>query len=285
MNLLLVRLAAVAAALLVAVPASAGTLDKIKESHRIAIGIRETAPPISYRNKEGQPAGYSVELCRRVVEGIGKQLGVAEIAIDYVPVTADDRIEAVRSGRIDIECGITTVTLSRQEQVDFSYFTFVTGTELLSRADDQIYSVSQLANKKVAVIAGTTNEAALTGALRDGNIQAEMVKVKDHKEGVEAVRSGRAAAYAADGVVLLGLALTTPSDLALTMSNEPLSYEPYALMMRRGDADFRLAVNRVLVALFRSGEIEQIFEHAFSPFMAHPGPVLKALYAIEAIQD
>jgi len=284
MNLWLARLIVAVSALLAALPAGAGTLDQIKEKHRIAIGIRETAPPMSYRDQEGKPAGYSVELCQKIVENIGRELGVGDIAIDYVAVTADDRFKAVRSGRIDIECGVTTVTLSRQKEVDFSYFTFITGTELLAKSQAQIRSVNDTANKKVAVIGGTTTEAALTRALSAGNIKAELVRVKDHKEGMDALRSGRADAYAADGVVLIGLALGSP-DLDLTVSNDPLSYEPYALMVRRNDPDFRLAVNRALVVLFRSGAVYDVFEHAFGRFLASPGPALKALYAIESIQD
>ena len=172
-------------------------------------------------------------------------------------------MRSVANGTIDLECGSTTASLSRQEQVDFSLMTFIDGGSLLVTDASRIRGISTLGGKRVAIIPGTTTEASLTGALKKHAVTATMVPVKDHDAGVAALDQGAADAYASDRVILIGIGRTSKNPEKLSLVDEFFSYEPYGLMLRRGDAAFRLSVNRALASLYRSGEVAPIFEKWF----------------------
>jgi glutamate/aspartate transport system substrate-binding protein len=157
-----------------------GTLKKIKDSGTIAIGYREQSVPFSFKGDDGKPAGYSIDLCQRIVTGLQQQLKLAKLDVKWVPVTPENRIASVVNGTIDLECGSTTNTLSRQEQVDFSHMTFVDGGSLLIKAD-RVAAMQDLGGKKIAVIPGTTTETAVRGALQKSFVTAQIVPVKDHR--------------------------------------------------------------------------------------------------------
>ena len=280
-------LAAAALALLLSSPAAAqdlqGTLKKIKDSGAIAIGYREQSVPFSFRGNDGKPAGYSIDLCSRIVTGVQQQLKLAKLDVKWVPVTPETRIAAVVNGTIDLECGSTTNTLSRQEQVDFSHMTFVDGGSLLVKASDKMVAFQDLAGKKIAVIPGTTTETAVRTALQKAFVTAQIVPVKDHREGLAAVESGGADAYASDRVILIGLVVTAKEG-QFAIGEQYLSYEPYGFMLRRGDAPFRLVVNRVLSSLYRSREVMQIYARWFGK-LGEPGNLLIAMYALHALPE
>jgi len=232
-----------------------GTLKKIKDTNTIVIGHPADSRPFSFVGEDGKPAGYSIDLCLRIVAGVQQQLGLRDLQVKWVPVTPDNRIPLLVKGTIDIDCGSTTNTLSRQEQVDFSQLTFVDAGNLLVRAGSGIRGIGDLGNKRVAVIPGTTTEKVLTESLQRRYVNADVIKVKEHADGLAALENGTADAYASDEVLLVGLALTAKDPTTLRLAEQYFSYEPYGLMVRRGDAAFRLAVNRVLSRLYRSEQI------------------------------
>jgi ABC-type amino acid transport substrate-binding protein len=189
---------------------------------------------------------------------------------------------AVRDGTIDLECGSTTNTLSRQADVDFSLTTFITGGSLLSLRGT---SLTDLGGLRIAVIPGTTTERVLKDALgKAPAADVRLVPVKDHAEGRTAIENRSADAYASDRDILIGLALTASDPRRFVLADRYFSYEPYALMLRRGDLDFRLAVNRSLARLYRSGQILEVYSRWFGA-LGDPNALIIAMYAIEGIPE
>jgi glutamate/aspartate transport system substrate-binding protein len=261
-----------------------GTLKKIKDSGTITIGYREQSLPFSFRGDDGKPTGYSVDLCQRIVTGIQQQLKLPKLDVKWVAVTPESRIPSVVNGTIDLECGSTTSSLSRQEQVDFSNMTFVDGGSLLVKTSTSLATFQDLAGKKVGVIPGTTTEGAMRAVFQRTQVNAQIVPVTDHRGGLAALESGSIDAYASDRVILIGLAATAKDPAQFSIAEQYLSYEPYGFMLRRGDAPFRLAVNRVLSSLYRSGEIIQIYGRWFGK-LGPPGKILVAMYALYALPE
>jgi glutamate/aspartate transport system substrate-binding protein len=261
-----------------------GTLEKIKSAKVITIGYREASLPFSYVGDDKKPAGYVIDLCTRVAAGIQQQLALNDLQIKWMPVTPENRMAMVANGTIDLECGTTTKTLSRQEQVDFSHMTFVDGGSLLVNPASNITSLSDIAGKRVAVIPGTTTEKVVVEELQKASVEVELIRVREHSEGIAALESGTADAYASDRVILIGLALTSKDPKKLALAAQYLSYEPYGLMLRRGDADFRLAVNRVLSRLYRSGQIYPIYERWFGA-VDRASPLLQTMYLLHGLPE
>ena len=268
------------AALLLAAGAQAQTLERVRESGTFKIGYREDAAPFSYRNELGEPAGYSVELCRAVAVNVKQALGLAEIKLEYVPVTTENRFQAVQDGRIDLLCGATTQTLSRRKLVDFSLFTFIDGAGVLLRADGP-EGFEGLAGRKVGVRGATTTEEALRNTLARLDLEVELVSVASHKDGLAKLRAGEIEAYFADRAILLYLLLESGAE-DLRVSDRQFTFEPYALALTRGDDDFRLLVDTTLSALYRSGAIDRIFAAAFGA-NAKQSEILRALYVINGL--
>jgi ABC-type amino acid transport substrate-binding protein len=273
-----------------ATPAAAqdleGTLKKVKDTNTLTLGYRENSPPFSFMSpiEKGSPTGYSVELCQRVAAAVRTKLGLPNIQVKWVPVTVADRIQAVTSGRIDLECGSTSITLGRQEQVDFSNMTWVDGGGLLVRAGQGLGNLSDMGGKRIAVIPGTTTEKALSETLRKRTLSVQIVPVKDHDEGRDALLAGKVDGYVSDRVLLIGLLLTSKEPTKLMLADEQFSYEPYGLMMRRGDAPFRLLVNRTLASLYRSDEMVRIYETWFGG-IGRPSNVLVMMYVLNALPE
>jgi len=261
-----------------------GTVGKIKFAKTITMGYREASLPFSYVGDEKKPVGYTIDLCTRVAEGIQHQLGLNDLPVRWMPVTPENRVAMVANGTIDLECGTTTNTLSRQAQVDFSQMIFVDGGSLLVRTASNINGLSDLAGKRVAVIPGTTTENVMAEAFQKMNVAVELVRVREHSDGIAALETGTADAYASDRVILIGLALTSKDPTKLALAEPYLSYEPYGLMLRRGDADFRLAVNRVLSQLYRSGQIYPIYERWFGA-VDRASPLLQAMFLLNGLPE
>jgi glutamate/aspartate transport system substrate-binding protein len=274
--------------ILLAPPASAaeltGTLKKIKDAKTMVLGYRDASRPFSFVGDDGRPAGYSVDLCLRIAAAVQKDLGLPDLQVKWVKVTPENRIKAVVDGTIDLECGSTTASLSRQEQVDFTSLTFVDGGSLLATDASRIDGVKDVAGKRVAIIPGTTTESALKEAFRKYMITATLVSVKDHAEGVAALENGSADAYASDRIILIALGRRAKDPSTLTLSPHLFSYEPYGFMLRRGDATFRLAANRALARLYRSDEIVPIYEKWFGD-MGRPSVAILVMYAITAAPE
>jgi ABC-type amino acid transport substrate-binding protein len=261
---------------------TADTLKKIRDSKTITMGFRTDSPPFSFTGPDGQPAGYTVDLCKRVAASIERTLG-GSLAVKWVPVTSANRFDQVTSGAIDLECGNTTVTLGRQERVDFSNMTFVDGGAVLVLAESKLGRLSDLAGKTVGVKPGTTTETSLRAALKEKLIDARVVNVKDETEALAALNDKRIDGYAADRVVLVGNVVLARSDIKYTLLQDDFSFEPYALMMRR-DPAFRLAVNRGLVQVYRSGAIKEIFDRWLAP-LGKPGPLLAAMFYLNTTPE
>lgn len=261
-----------------------GTLGRIRATNTIRLGYRESSRPFSFVADDGKPAGYSVDLCTRVATSVGQHLRVPNLQITWVKVTVADRMEAVAGGTIDLECGSTTASLSRQERVDFSVLTFIDGGSLLVTDASNIRGVSSLGGKRVALIPGTTTEKALRETLKRQLLVATIVPVHDHAAGVAALDTGAADAYASDHSILIGVGRTSRYPERLSLVDDVFSYEPYGLMLRRGDAGFRLAVNRALADLYRSREVVPIFEKWFGS-MRTALPLIGAMYIINALPE
>ena len=261
-----------------------GTLKKIKTSGTFTIGYREAAPPFSFPGPEKRPVGYSIDLCMHIASTIQKQLGMENLKLDWVPVTAENRIDMVAQGKVDIECGTTTASLSRQERVDFSLMTFVDGGSLLTAANANLRGLADLTDKRIAVIPGTTTEKALADFLKKEFINVKVVQVKDHLEGLAAIEKGLADAFASDRGTLIGIAVTSKDPTRFALANVVFSYEPYGLMVRRNDAAFRLAVNRALAGLYRSGGFVPIYERWFGGF-GKPSEAIQAMYLLNGLPE
>ena len=261
-----------------------GTLKKIKTSGTFTIGYRDSAPPFSFPGPDKRPVGYSIDVCMQVAGAIQKQLGMADLKLNWVPVTAENRIDMVAQGKVDIECGTTTMTLSRQERVDFSLMTFIDGAGLLTAAGTNWRGVADLTDKRIAVIPGTTTEKALNDFLKKEFISVKVVPVKDHLEGVAAIEKGLADAFASDRGTLIGIAVTSKDPTRFALANVVFSFEPYGLMMRRNDAAFRLAVNRALAGLYRSGGFVPIYDRWFGGF-GKPSEAIQAMYLLNGLPE
>ena len=260
-----------------------GVLKKIKATNTITLGYSESAVPFSFVSNDNRPQGYSVDLCKRIADGIQQQLGLAELKIKWVKVDVNTRIPYVMKGQVDIECGSTTHTLAREEKVDFSNMIFVDGGSYISKARSKFATIKDLAGRKISVIPGTTTEKVLKTALELAQVTAQIIPVQTHAEGYAALREDRIDAYASDRVILIGLALNGIDAPSYRLSDEMFSYEPYALMMRR-DADFRLAVNRELAQLYRSGDILNLYARWYGP-LGEPSTLLKAMYFLNALPE
>ena len=260
-----------------------GALKTIKSTSTLNLGYLESAPPFSFAGPDKKPVGYSVELCTRIASAIQKQLDV-NLKLNWVVVTPENRMSMVESGKIDIDCGTTTSSLSRQERVDFSLMTFVDGGSFLIRADSTIRALSDLGGKRVAVIPGTTTQTALTKFLKEEFVTLQQVNVKDHVEGRTALENGTVEAYASDSGILIGLALTATDPKRFNLAEGRFSYEPYGFMMRRNDPAFRLAVNRALAALYRSGEIGGVYDRWFGAF-GKPSDAIVAMYMLNGLPE
>jgi ABC-type amino acid transport substrate-binding protein len=245
-------------------PSTTGSrLQKIRDTHSITLAYRTDAAPFSFEDANQQRAGYSVDLCRRVVTAIEEQLGAGTLKVNWVPVTVENRFDAVAKGQADLECGSSTVTLGRMKTVDFSSFIFVDGTGLLVKSSTPANGLSDLAGKRIGVIAGTSNQRALDGALKARLLTATVVPLSSREEGLAQVESGAIDAFASDRLLLLGLADKARDARALSLLADALSFEPYAIALPRGDWQLRLAVNSALAQIYRSGAITEIYQRWF----------------------
>ena len=294
------RAALLAALVLLAAPAwAAGTLDQVKESGKLVIGYRADTRPFAYSDG-GKPAGFSVLLCQKVADAVKAELKLPALAVDFVPVTAANRFEALQQGRVDLSCGTDTPTLERRALVDFSIPIFFAGTGALLRSDADRHLRDALENRpdpaqpvwrgtpgvfssKVvfAVVGGTTIEKTLIERLRTRRITVTVAPVADYAAGVQMVRDRRAAALFGDRPVLLDAAQRGPDAGELMVLERRFTREPLALAVRRGDDAFRLLVDRTLSRLFRSPEIGPLY----TTYFGAPDPGVLEFFQSVALPD
>jgi glutamate/aspartate transport system substrate-binding protein len=260
------------------------TLAKIKAAKSITVAFAGDSLPFSYVETNNQPAGYSIDLCKRVIAGIGRAIAMPDLAVNWVVDTVPNRIAMIASGKADLECANTTQSLSRMKDVDFSSLIFVDGGGFLVRADSSINGFGDLANKSIAVTAGTTTETRLRMMLKDRLVNAKIVLVKDGVEGTALLESGAVAAFASDKIKLIGLAAQAKDPKIFALLAEDLSFEPYAFMVPRNDSAFRLEVNRALTQVYLSGDMDQIFAKWLGK-LGRPSGLLAAMYLLYAIPE
>lgn len=278
--------AALALLALPAVAARAGTLDGIRESGELRLAYRTESPPFSSKAPGAlAPEGFTIDICRTVAADIQRHLGIEEMKITWVKVGAADRIQAIVDGRAHIECGITSVTLSRQERVDFSNLYYATGASLMILNSSRIRNIDDLGGKRVSVVAGTTTEAVLEGALKEREINARIVRVENHADALKRLVSRDTDAMAADQATLFGIGFKSSAEQQLVITEDMLSFEPYALPLPRNDADFRLVVNRSLSDLYQRGDVGRFWERHFGVHGVRPTQMLLTLYRLNSFAD
>jgi glutamate/aspartate transport system substrate-binding protein len=240
-----------------------GTLKKIKNTGTITLGYRESSLPFSYLNRRQQPIGYSMDLCREVVEEAAVELDGMEIKTALLPVTPVDRLDKVKSGEIDLECGSTTNNVQRQKEVAFSPIFFVAGTKLMVPKSSSIRSYRDLAGKTAVVTAGTTNEAALRTLSDKQKLDIRIITARDHIQSLQMLVDGQAAAFATDDVLLYGFIATNSAASNMMVVGEYLSYDPYGLVFRREDPAFAAVVERAFTRMASERRLAELYNKWF----------------------
>ncbi|MET3579895.1 glutamate/aspartate transport system substrate-binding protein [Mesorhizobium robiniae] len=265
-------------------PGNSPILKRIADRGSVAIGHREASTPFSFLNSELKVEGYSIDFCLRIVDAIKAQLGRSDLKVQYVPVNVTSRIPLVANGTVDLECGTTTNTLQRQEQVDFSPIIYVTGAQILVPSSSTIADYEGLAGKKVAMLQGSTTESRLRALSEKEDLRIEFLFVRDNAEAVLLVQSGRADGFVTDGALLKIFAATRAKPAgSLKVVGRLLTYEPYGVVMQRGDADFSLLVRKAFAEIFRSGDADRIFEKWFGTYDIKLDDQSRAAFNLQAI--
>jgi ABC-type amino acid transport substrate-binding protein len=260
------------------------TLARIKAAKTINVAYSPDSLPFSLTESNGEAAGYTIELCKRVIAQIGRAVGDPSLKVNWIPGSVSERLQMVASGRADLECANTTPTQSRLASVDFSNLVFVDTGGFLVGAGTSIGSTGDLAGKRVAVLKGTTTETRLNESLRRKLVNATVVTIASPGEGMTMLESGKVDAYAGDKIKLVGLVALSKEPSKFRLLAEDLSFEPYALALPRGDSALRLEVNKALTQVYTSSEIEAIFMKWMGK-LGRPGPLLAALYILNSIPE
>ena len=245
------------------VGALSGTLKKVKDTGTITLGYRESSSPFSYLNRRQQPIGYSIDLCREIVEDVSTELDGMEIKIAFAPVTPANRLQKVTSGEIDLECGSTTGNVQRRKEVAFSPIFFVAGTKLMVPKSSSVRSYRDLAGKTAVVTSGTTNEAALRTLSDKQQLGITIITAPDHAQSLEMLASGKADAFATDDVLLYGFIATAKNASDMKVVGEYLSYDPYGLVYRRDDPAFAAVVERTFTRMASERRLAELYNKWF----------------------
>jgi glutamate/aspartate transport system substrate-binding protein len=236
-----------------------GTLKKIKESGSISLGVRETSVPFNYQDDKQKYLGYSLDLCLKIVDQVRKELALPEIKINMTPTTAATRIPLLANGTTDVQCDGASITVDRQKQVSFSPAVFITGSRLMTKKASNVSKLDDMKGKPIVSMSGTTNIKQITELNAERKLGMNVLSVTEHSEGLLMVESGRAVAYVNDDIHLAALISSSKSPADFVISNESMSVDPYGLMFRRNDPDFKKVVDKAITDVFKSGEIEKIY--------------------------
>jgi glutamate/aspartate transport system substrate-binding protein len=262
-----IKLSGIIVASLSAGPALAqeptGTLKKIKDTGEITLGHRESSLPFSYYDDKQQVVGYAMDLCYRIVDGVKSNLKLAKLDAKLNPVTSATRIPLMANGTIDLECGSTTNNLERQKQVSFTITHFVTANRFVSKKSANLKTVDDLKGKTVVSTSGTTNIKQITEIGAQKGLGLNILAAKDHAEAFLMVETGRAAAFVMDDILLFSLVAGSKAPQDYVISTDALSVEPYGIMLRREDAPFKKVVDETMIATYRGGAINAIYEKWF----------------------
>lgn len=239
------------------------TLRKIRETGVISLGYRGSSIPFSYLDEHHRPVGYSMDLCLRIVAAVKEQLRLPDLQVKLTPVTSATRLPMVVNQTIDLECGTTTNNATRQQQVAFGVTTFVAASRLATRRSLPVRSLDDLRGRTVVSTAGTTSMALLLELNTSRALNMTIVTGKDHAQSFRMLETGRADAFAMDDVLLAGLIASSAKPAEFVVNPMQLSVEPYGIVVRKGDGEFKRVVDDTLVSLFRSGEIGRIYQKWF----------------------
>jgi glutamate/aspartate transport system substrate-binding protein len=261
------------------------TLKKIADRGAIVIGHREASVPFSYLDQNQKPIGFSVDLCLKIADAVKEELKKPDIKINYVPVTPQTRFALLANGTVDLECGSTTNTFSRQSQAAFTFTTFITGTKLLVRTNSGIKSVDDLGGKTLVVLPGTTNEQALKAYIEQKKMNTRIINVREHAEALLAMETDRADAYGSDDVLLYGSRARAKNPDQYVVVGEFLTFDPYAIMIPRNDSGFATVADKAIAKMFRDGSFMQAYRKWFDPIGMPLNPLLEAATKLQALPD
>ena len=263
------------------------TLERIAETGEFRIGYVPDAPPLSFRTANGDVVGYSIDLCRHIASHIRNELNLEQLDITYTPlVTMEDRLSAIENGDVDIECGATTVTLSRRERVDFTLMTFITGSAVLSRKTSPINNIDDIDGGKIAVLGGTTTEDVMRRAMEVNDFNIKLVLIDSHDEGMALLNDRKVDGYASDRAMLIGQVFRDQNAKnQYAMTRTAFSFEPYAMIVPRGDTEFRLAADRALASLYRTARIRRFYQNWFGRYGEPLSPIVEAMYQFQAVGE
>ena len=260
------------------------TLGKIKAAKVINVAFASNALPFSFVGTNNEPAGYSIDLCKRVIARIKQAVGQPNLKVNWLAGSTPERLRMVATGKADLECGNTSQTLARLASVDFSGLIFVDAGGIMIRADSSFNSMADLDGKKIAVLKDTTTEARLNAIVQKHLVNTRVVKVGDANEALAMLESGGVDAYAGDKIKLVGLAAQAKDPAKFVLLAEEISFEPYAMALPRGDAALRLEVNRALTDVYLSDDIETIFARSLG-VLGRPTGLLSAMYLLYSIPE
>jgi len=263
---------------------SANTLGKIKSAKAINVAYSPESLPFSFAGANNEPAGYSIDLCKRVIAQISRAVGEPNLKVNWLPGSVTERLQMVAAGRADLECANTTQTQTRLANVDFSNLIFIDGGGFLVKAGSPINQIPDLAGKKIAVLKGTTTETRLNDVLKNRLVNATVVPIADASAGITMLESGSVDAYAGDKIKLVGLVVQAKDPAKLAFLTEELSFEPYAMALPRNDSALRLEVNRALTQVYMSGDIEAIFTQWLGK-LGRPSGLLAVMYVLNSIPE
>lgn len=251
------------AAIQPAVAQEAGTLKKIAETKTLVVGYRESSVPFSYLDGNQKPIGYSMDLCAKVVDAVKAKMKMPDLKVDYQPVTSANRIPLLQNGTIDMECGSTTNSVKRQEQVSFGYSTFVTNVKVVVKKSSGIKSLAELNGQPIATTSGTTSVQLVKQHEKGAHIDFKEVYGKDHAESFLLLANDRAKAFVMDDILIAGLIANSANPSEYTFLPEVLRTEPYGIMLRKDDAGFKAVVDQALAGVMKSGEINKLYSKWF----------------------
>lgn len=241
-----------------------GTLKKVKETGTITVGYRESSIPFSYLDNNGKPIGYAMELCGKVVDAVKAELKMPNLKVNYAPVTSSNRIPLLENGTIDLECGSTTNSVARQKQVAFGPTYFVINVTAAVKKDSGINSFEQLAGKTIVTTSGTTSVPLLKKYEKTKDMEFKEIYGKDHAESFLLMVDGRAAAFVMDDILLAGQIANSKDPGAYKILPGSLRSEPYSMMLRKDDPQFKALVDRTVGEVMKSGEINKIYAKWFT---------------------
>ena len=260
------------------------TLGKIKAAKVINVAFASNALPFSFVGTNNEPAGYSIDLCKRVIARIGQAVGQPNLKVNWLAGSTPERLRMIATGKADLECGNTSQTLARLASVDFSGLIFIDAGGVMIRADSSFNSMADLDGKKIAVLKDTTTEARLNAIIQKHLVNTRVVQVGDANEALAMLESGGVDAYAGDKIKLVGLAAQAKDPAKFVLLAEEISFEPYAMALPRGDAALRLEVNRALTQVYLSDDIEAIFARWLG-VLGRPTGLLSAMYLLYSIPE